>query len=274
MTALEITVPAAAPPGSHRLAQFARVLRAEFCKLWTVRATWWGLTSVLVFNIATAVLLGIFLPSRLSAHDKATLDSVRVSLGGLHLSQVAIGLLGVLVITSEYGSGMIRATLAAVPQRRLMLAAKTLTFAAAATVTGLAASFAAYLLFQAFLPAGDGMRTALSDPGVLRAVTGAGLYLAVLGLFGLGLGTILRSSAGAVAALLGILFVPTILISLLPGSWQHAAGRYLPMGASEVVYSVQHQPYTLSPWTGFGVFCGYAAAALIAGFVLISYRDA
>ena len=202
MTPAAITMPAAAP-GSHRLAQFAGVLRAEFCKLWTVRATWWALTSVLAFNIATAVLLGIFLPSRLSAHDKATLDSTRVSLGGLHLSQVAIGLLGVLVITSEYGSGMIRATLAAVPQRRLMLAAKTLTFAAAATVTGLAASFAAYLLFQIFLPAGDAMRTTLMDPGVLRAVTGAGLYLAVLGLFGLGLGTILRSSAGAVAALLG-----------------------------------------------------------------------
>jgi ABC-2 type transport system permease protein len=274
MTAPAITVPASAPPGSRRLAQFAGVLRAEFCKLWTVRATWWALTSVLVFNTVTAVLLGIFLPSRLSTHDKATLDATRVSLGGLHLSQVAIGLLGVLVITSEYSSGMIRATLAAVPQRRLMLVAKTLTFAVAAAVTGLAASFAAYLLFQTFLPAGDGMRTTLSDPGVLRAVTGAGLYLAVLGLFGLGLGTILRSSAGAVAALLGILFVPTILISLLPGSWQHAAGRYLPMAASEVVYSVQHQPYTLSPWTGFGVFCGYAAAALIAGFVLISRRDA
>lgn len=273
MAAPATTVPAA-PPGWHRLAQFAGVLRAEFCKLRTVRTTWWALTSVLVFNTATAALLGIFLPSRLSAHDQATLDSTRISLGGLHLSQVAIGLLGVLVITSEYGSGMIRATLAAVPQRRLMLAAKALTFAAAATVTGLAASFAAYLLFQAFLPAGDGMRTTLADPGVLRAVTGAGLYLAVLGLFGLGLGTILRSSAGAVAALLGILFVPSILFSLLPGSWQHAAGRYLPNQASEAVYSVQHQPYTLSPWTGFGVFCGYAAVALIAGFVLISRRDA
>lgn len=264
-----------APPASYRpIWHVIGVLRAEFCKLRTVRGTWWALAAVVVFNTATAALLGIFLPSRLSVHDKATLDSTRVSLGGLHLSQVAIGLLGVLVITSEYSSGMIRASLAAVPQRRLMLAAKTLTFAAAATATGLAASFAAYLLFQAFLPAGDGMRTTLSDPGVLRAVTGAGLYLAVLGLFGLGLGTILRSSAGAVAVLLGILFVPTILISLLPGSWQHAAGRYLPMGASEVVYSVQHQPYTLSPWTGFGVFCAYAAAALILGFALISRRDA
>lgn len=255
-------------------AHFIDVLKAEFCKLRSVRVTWWALAAVLVFNVVTAVLLGIFLPTRLSAHDKATLDSVRVSLGGMHLSQVAIGLLGVLVITSEYGSGMIRATLAAVPQRRLMLAAKALTFAAVATITSLVASFAAYLLFQVLLPSGDGMRTSLSDPGVLRAVTGGGLYLAVLGLLGLGLGIVIRSSAGAVAALFGILFVPPILISLLPGSWQHAAGRYFPMQASEVIYSVKPEPYTLSHWTGFGVFCGYAAAALIAGFILIGRKDA
>jgi ABC-2 type transport system permease protein len=260
--------------GGRPVPHFVEVQRAEFCKLRSVRSTWWALAAVVVFNVATAVLLGIFLPSRLSAHDKSTLDSVRVSLGGMHLSQVAIGLLGVLVITGEYGSGMIRATLAAVPQRRLMLAAKTLTFATVAAVTSLAASFAAYLLFQALLPSGDGMRTSLSDPGVLRAVIGGGLYLAVLGLFGLGLGTVIRSSAGAVAALFGILFVPPILISLLPGSWQHAAGRYFPMQASEVIYSVRHEPYTLSPWTGFGLFCGYAAVALAAGFILIGRRDA
>jgi ABC-2 type transport system permease protein len=271
-----MTAPAtAAPPAPYRpIPHLTGVLRAELCKLRSVRSTWWALTSVVVFNAATAALLGIFLPSRLSAHDKAALDSTRVSLGGLHLSQVAIGLLGVLVITSEYGSGMIRATLAAVPQRRLMLAAKTLTFATVATIVSLAASFAAYLLFQALLPSGDAMATSLTDPGVSRAVIGAGLYLAVLGLFGLGLGAVIRSSAGAVATLFGILFVPPILMSLLPGSWQHAAGRYLPMQASEVIYSVQHEPYTLSPWTGFAVFCGYAAAALLAGFVLISRRDA
>jgi ABC-2 type transport system permease protein len=271
MAAPAIATPATTyRPASHVI----DVLRSEFCKLRTVRATWWALLAVVVFNIATAVVLGIFLPSRLSAHDKATLDTVRVSLGGMHLSQVAIGLLGVLVITGEYGSGMIRASLAAVPQRRLMLAAKTLTFAAVATAVSVIASFAAYLLFQAFLPSGDGMTASLSDPGVLRAVTGGGLYLAVVGLLGLGLGAILRSSAGAVASLLGIMFVPTILISLLPTSWQHAIGRYLPMEASDVIYSVRGQPYTLSPWTGFGVFCAYAAVALIAGFVLIGGRDA
>jgi hypothetical protein len=250
------------------------ILRSEYCKFRSVRSTFWALAAVVAFNVILAGLLAIFLPRALSAQQQAALDSTRVSLGGLHLSQVAIGLLGVLVITSEYSTGMIRATLAAVPQRRLMLTAKTLVFAVAAVITGIAACFAAYLIFQALLPSGDSMRTSLSDPGVLRAVTGAGLYLAVLGLFGLGLGTIIRSSAGAVATLLGVLFVPSIIMTLLPASCQDTAGRYLPMNAGETIYTVQHQPHTLPPWAGLGVFFLYAAAALATGFLLINHRDA
>jgi hypothetical protein len=257
-------------PASH----LAAVLRSEFWKLGTVRSTWWSLLAIVVSNVAVAALLAIFLPSRLSAHDKATIDSTRVSLGGLHLSQVAIGVLGVLVISSEYGTGMIRATLAAVPQRRLMLAAKTAAFAATALITGIVSCLAAYLAFQKLLPAADGMRTALGDPGVLRAVTGAGLYLTALGLLGLGLGAIIRSSAGAVATLLGALFIPTLLTALLPRFWQDTIAPYLPMNAGETIITVHHQAHTLQPWPGLGVFCLYAAAALTAGFILISRRDA
>lgn len=256
------------------LPRFIAVLRSEFCKLRSVRSTLWALAAAIVFNVAAAALLAIFLPRALSTHQESTIDSTRVSLGGMHLSQVAVGLLGVLVITSEYSSGMIRATLAAVPARRLMLAAKTIVFAIVAGITGIAASFAAYLIFQAFLPSGDGLRTSLSDPGVLRAVTGAGLYLTVLGLLGLGLGAIIRSSPGAVATLFGVLFVPSILISLLPQSWQNTVGAYLPMNAGETVFTVQHQAHTLQPWTGLGVFSLYAAAALTISFVLINLRDA
>ena len=274
------TTTAAVPAGATRrqsgdsAAHAGEVVRSEWCKLRSVRSTWWALAAALVFNVLTAALLAVFLPRALSAHEEAAIDSVRVSLGGLHLSQVAFGLLGVLIITGEYGSGMIRASLAAVPQRRLMLAAKTAVFAVAAAVTGIAACLAAYLIFQAFLPAGNAMRTSLSDPGVARAVIGAGLYLAALGLFGLGIGAVIRSAAGTAAALFGVLFVPSILITLLPASWQNTSGRYLPMNAGEVIYSVQHQAHTLSPWAGFGVFSGYAAAALLAGFIMISRRDA
>jgi len=256
------------------LAESSGVLRSELRKLRSVRSTFWALAAAVAFNVVVAAALAIFLPGRLSPHEKATIDSVRVSLGGLHLSQLAIGLLGVLTITSEYGTGMIRATLAAVPQRRLMLAAKSIVLAAAALVTGTGASFAAYLVFEAILPAGDAMRTSLADPAVLRAVAGAGLYLAVLGLLGFGLGTVTRSSAGGVAALFGLLFVPSLLAALLPRSWQDTIGGYLPMNAADTVYSVHHQAHTLQPWAGFGVFCLYAVAALAAGFILISRRDA
>jgi ABC-2 type transport system permease protein len=262
------------PAQGHSLARFANVTRSELCKLRSVRSTYWALTAAVAFNVVTAALLGIFLPRALSAHQRAVIDSTRVSLGGMHLSQIAVGLLGVLVITSEYTTGMIRATLAAVPQRRMVLAAKTLVLTVVAVATAAAASFAAYLIFQAFLPAGDAMATSLADPGVLRAVTGAGLYLALLALLGLGLGAIIRSSAGAVAALFGVLFVPSILISLLPQSWQNTVGPYLPMNAGETVFTVNHQAHTLQPWTGLGVFCLYAAVALVTGFILVNHRDA
>jgi len=253
---------------------FAGVLRSEARKLATVRSTTWALVAAVAFNVIIAALLGALLPGHLSAHQKATIDSVRVSLGGLHLSQIAIGLLGVLAVTSEYSSGMIRATLAAVPRRRLLLTAKALVLAAAAATTGIVACLAAYLVFQAFLPAGDAMRTTLADPGVLRAVTGAGLYLTVLGLLGFGLGAVLRSSAGAVAVLFGVLFVPTLLAALLPSSWQDTISPYLPMNAGDTIYTVRPEAHMLGPWAGFGVFCLYAAAALAAGFVLIGRRDA
>jgi ABC-type transport system involved in multi-copper enzyme maturation permease subunit len=255
-------------------AQFRVVLRSEVVKLRTVRSTIWTLAGAAVSNLAVAALLAIFLPGHLSAHQKATIDSVRVSLGGLHLSQIAVGLLGVLAITSEYSTGMIRASLAAVPQRRLMLTAKAVVFAVTALIVAVVAGLAAYLAFQAFLPGGDPLRTSLGDPGVLRAVAGSGLYLTVLGLLGFGLGVIIRSSAGAVAALFGLLFVPALLVALLPQSWQDTIGPYLPMNAGDTVYSVRHEAHMLGAWQGFGLFCLYAAAALAAGFILISRRDA
>jgi ABC-2 type transport system permease protein len=273
-TAITVAQPAGTmpQPSVGALPHFAEVLRSEFCKFRSVRSTFWALAAAAGFNVAVAVVLGLFLPGALSAHEKATLDSTRLSLGGLHLSQIAIGVLGVLVITSEYGTGMIRATLGAVPQRRLMLAAKTIVFAAAALIVGILASFAAYFAFQAFVS--GSLRTSFSDPGVLRAVIGAGLYLVVLGLLGVGLGAVIRSSAGAVAALFGLLFVPALLVALLPDSWQNTIGPYLPMQAGTAVFSVHHEAHTLGPWQGFGVFCLYAAAALAVAFALINRRDA
>jgi ABC-type transport system involved in multi-copper enzyme maturation permease subunit len=256
-----------------RASHFADVLRSELCKLRSVRSTYWALLGALAFNVVLAALLAVFLPGQLSAHQRATLDTTRVSLGGLHLSQIAIGLLGVLVITSEYTSGTIRATLSAVPRRREMLAAKTIVLATSATIVGVLSCFAAYFAFQAFLSE-HSLQTSLSDPGVLRAVIGGGLYLTVLGLFGLGLGAIIRSSAGTVATLFALLFVPPLLLDLLPGSWKDAVTPYGPLEAGSTIFSVHRHAGSLGAWSGFGVFGLYAVAALFAGFVLINHRDA
>ncbi|MDQ2741859.1 MAG: ABC transporter permease [Chloroflexota bacterium] len=255
------------------LSHFADILRSEFCKLRSVRSTYWTLFAAVVFNVGLAALEAIILPGHLSARDAATLDPVRVSLGGIHLSQIAFGVLGVLVITSEYGTGMIRATLSAVPQRRLLLATKAIVFAVTALVVGIISTFAAFFVFQAFL-SGDNLRASITDPDVFRAVIGGGLYLVVLGLFGIGLGAIIRASAGAIAALFGALFVPQLLSQLLPQSWQATIGPYLPMEAGAQIFSAHHEAGNLGAWSGFGVFCLYAVVALGLGFILLTRRDA
>lgn len=266
--------PAAAPPGGYTpLSGFVDVLRSELCKLRTVRSTSWTLVAAVVFNVALAAPAAIFIPGRLNAHERSALDPVRLSLGGVHLSQVAFGVLGVLVITSEYGTGMIRTTLAAVPQRCRMLAAKVCVFTITALIVGVASSFTAYFTFQAFL-SDTRLATSIGDPGVLRAVIGGGLYLTVLGLLGLGLGAIIRAGAGAIAALFGLLFVTQIIAQLLPESLRATIGPYVPMQAGSQVFSLRPEPGALGAWSGFGVLCLYAAVALAIGFVSINRRDA
>jgi hypothetical protein len=168
---------------------------------------------------------------------------------------------------------MIRATLSAVPQRRLLLAAKLIVFAGVALSIGTLSSFAAYFVFQAFL-ADEDLRSSIGDPGVFRALAGGGLFLTALGLLGLGLGAITRSSAGAIAALFSLLFVPPVLLELLPRSWKTTIGPYAPMQAGAQIFSVQREADALAPWVGFGVFSAYAVIALAVGFILISRRDA
>lgn len=263
------SIPAPRSSTNNSLTGFPDIFRSEFCKLRSVRSTSWALIAAVAFNVGLAALLAIVLPEHLTRN----FDATRVSLGGLHLSQIAIGVLGVLAITSEYDTGMIRVSLSAVPRRRVLLATKAIVFAATSLAVGSVASFAAYFVFQVLLD-DDSLRSSLGDPSVLRAVIGGGLYLTVLGLFGLGLGAILRSSAGAIAALFGLLFVPRLLLELLPRSWQEMIGPYAPMEAGGQIYSLRHDAGALGAWSGFGVFCLYAAVALGAGFILISRRDA
>jgi hypothetical protein len=265
----------AAGRAERQRGDFTNLLRAEFIKLRTVRSTYWTLLIAFAANIGFAVLTAAVIAPRLSAHDRSQVDVVQLALAGIHLSQVAYGVLGALVITGEYGSGMIRATFAATPRRRLLLAAKALVFTGVTALTATASTLASYLAFQAALPANTLSGTALSDPGIARAVAGGGLYLTALGLLGFGLGVIVRSSAGAIATVFGLLFVPPLLLDLLPGTWKDDIGPYIPMEAGNQIYvAVRHEAVALAPWTGFAVFCAYTAAAILAGFLLVEHRDA
>jgi hypothetical protein len=259
----------------RRRGDFTNVVRAEFVKLLTIRSTYWALLVAFAANIGFAVLAAALLAPRLKPDDLARVDVVQLALAGLHLSQVAFGVLGALIITGEYGTGMIRTTFAAIPRRRTVLVAKGLVFAGTALITATASTFVSYLAFLAALPAHTLTSTALTAPGVMRAVLGGGLYLTVYGLLGFGLGAVLRSSAGAIATLLGVLFVPPLLLNLLPGSWRTTVGPYIPMQSGSQIFIAAHrEAASLAPWTGFGMFCLYAAVALLAGFAVINRRDA
>ncbi|MDQ1356262.1 MAG: type transport system permease protein [Acidimicrobiaceae bacterium] len=252
------------------------VLGSEWTKLRTVRSTYWTLLAAAVAMIGLSVIVcSVYVAqyASLSVKDKATFDPITSSLAGGFLAQLAIAVLGVLVITSEYGSGMIRATFAAVPQRLTVLAAKASVFAGVTFVVSTVACFVAFFAGQAILSS-KGIGVGLGAPGALRIVVGSGLYLAVLGLLALGLGTIIRRTAGAIASVFGLIFVLPSLALLLPSSMD-AIQKYLPSNAGQaLIGGGSRGTNDLSPWVGFGVFCLYAVAALVIAGATLRRRDA
>lgn len=264
-----------------RVHLFGDILRSEWTKLRSVRSTYWTLAVALGVLVASAVIFSAAYVSQyasVSAVDRAAFDPTSFTLTGLFLAQLAIGVLGVLLITSEYSTGAIRSTLAAVPQRRAVLAAKAVVFSGVALVVGLLASFTAFFAGQAILSS-QHIQAHIGDPGVLRAVAGGGLYLAVLGLFALGLGALIRHSSGAIAALFGVVFVAPILALALPSSWNAAISKFLPSNAGQAILSTVHSARvhgsaSLSPWVGLGVFAAYAAVALGLAAWRLGRRDA
>ncbi|HEV7195600.1 MAG TPA: hypothetical protein VGN19_06650 [Pedococcus sp.] len=254
----------------------ARVLLSEWTKLRSLRSTVFSLLAAVVFIIGLAVLV----PSVTVAHwpprnpgEAALFDPTSRSLAGIFLAQLAIGVLGILLISGEYATGMIRATFAAVPTRLPVLWAKTVVFATTTLVVTVPAVLAAFLIGQSILK-GKNLQTSLGDAGVLRAVIGAALYLTVIGILGLGLGALLRNTAAAISTLFGILFVLPIIVRFLPSSWSDPIDKYLPSTLGEGITHVHADPTLLSPWGGFALFCGYAAVVLAGAAVLLRRRDA
>ena len=300
MTSVSPPAPATALPVSaapHRL-RLGGLLMGEWTKIRSVRSTMWTL---LIFVVVSLGLTGLFTWLTLNALNNGRngarssgiiTDPVSFILGtGLGLGQLAICVLGALVITSEYSSGTIRASLLAVPRRYPVLLAKALVFAALVFVVGEIVAFASFYIGVALInghvitlhgtigghavTARHTITVSLSQPGVLRAVFGAGLYLTVLGLFALAIGGLIRHTAGAITAVIGMVLIIFPLAGLLPDSWGAHVHAYLPTIAGQLITADKHQSgQLLSPWQGFGVFCAWTALLLAASIFLLQERDA
>ena len=257
-----------APAGHYR---FRHVAHMEWIKLRTLRSTWWALAITAAGGAVMAIVIGLNTISRSS-------DLTNNVLAGVVPGLLLIGVLGVLVMTTEYTSGMIRATLTAIPRRPLLLAAKAVVFGAAALVVGEAAAFLAFFAGGAAFRHGLSAPS-LSQPGVLQAIVLGGASYCLIGLLGLGLGAIIRHTAAAIAVLVAGVFV----IGMIIGAAARGVAAYLPVfiignsltttrqqsctGAAQCVHF-------LSPWTGLAVLSLYAAAALAIGGWLLVRRDA
>jgi ABC-2 type transport system permease protein len=250
-----------------------RVLRSEWTKLHSLRSS----RITLLVAVGLVVGLGLLIPLLSVTNWKpgtptAGYDAVSRSLGGIYLAQLAFGVLGVLLVTGEYTTGMIRATFAAVPKRLPVLWAKLGVFGAITLVLGTIACVIAFLGGQAIF-ASKHVDASLGDPGVLRAVLGAGLFLGGMGALGVGLGALIRNSAGAIATLTGLLFVVPVIVSVLPQSWSEAIGKYLPGNAGTAIILTHPSPDSLGPWTGLGVLGLWAAVAVALAAVMLIRRD-
>ncbi len=278
MTTVASTPPVALAPASAPV-RFARLLLSEWTKLRSVRSTIASLGLLVALTLGFTTLLTSLTVSQWSRADpnqqrQLMADPVSTILGaGFQLSQLTVCVLGVLVITSEYTTGMIRASLLAVPRRVPMLAAKSVVFALLVFVVGELVAFPSFFIGAAILH--GKAPVSLGDPGVLRAVIGGGLYLAVLGLFALAIGGLLRHTAAAITGVIGFVLVLAPLAQLLPGSFGKHVHAYLPSEAGHLIGQAHQRPHDLlTPWQGFGVFCLWTAVLLGAAAYLLQRRDA
>jgi ABC-2 type transport system permease protein len=270
----------ATPTGPAGRVTQLRVARSEWTKLKSVRSTRWSLLVAVVGTIGIAALACAVVAHhypQMSPSDRADFNPLDVSFVGVQLAQLAIGVLGVLVISAEYTTGLVRSTFAAVPKRLPVLWAKAGVFGLVTLVLAVPSTLIAFFAAQAILRGhtlnGHDIALSFSDPGVARAVIGGALYLTLVGLFGLGFGALLRNTAGGISALAAVLFVLPPLITVLPSSWDNAISPYLPSNAGQAIMQTGNPAHTLAPWAGLGLFAGYAAITIALAAVLLRRRD-
>lgn len=258
------------PGGRYRMAD---LVRSEWTKFRTVRSTIWALGATVVIGIGISALA----TAEVRAHLATTgpYNPTRLSLTGTFFCQLVLGVLGVLVMSGEYGTGTIRATFAAAPRRPRVLLAKVLVFGMVTLVISEVVALLSFLLGQALLSS-PAPHASLSTPGAMTAVIGTGLYLCVIGLLALALAALIRHTAGAIGAFVFVLLVLPLIVAALPSSMQHAVNRYeLPVIGSRIIGATNHgAALTFSPWAGFGVLCGYTLVLLLLGGLFLVRRDA
>lgn len=265
------------PPASGR-AGLGGALRSEWTKIRSVRSTYWTLIALLVVSIGLDALISAASASHLNNQpsDKVGFDSTQVSLFAFaFLGQLILAVLGGLVITAEYSTGMIRTSLSVQPRRGTIYAAKAAVFAAVALVVSFVTSFVAFFLGQALLSS-TGISATLSHPEVLRAVVATALVVALVGMLAFGLGAIFRHTAATITTAIGVMFVIPIIVNLLPDNWRIEIVRWLPSSALDRVSATLPgaNPHMFGPWGQFAVTAAWAAAALVAGIILFRKRDA
>ena len=259
--------------------RFGRLLVSEWTKIRSVRSTVasFGILVVLTFGF-TALLTWLTVSqwnkTDPSQRQQVIADPVSVILGaGFQFSQLTVCVLGVLVISSEYSTGLIRASLLAVPHRVSMLGAKAIVFGVLVFMVGELVAFPTFFLGAAILH--PKAPVTLGDPGVLRAVIGSGMYLAVLGLFALAIGAMVRHTAAGITGVIGFVLVLAPLAQLLPGSFGKHLHAYLPSEAGHLIGQAHRAPNDLlTPWQGFGVFCLWTVVLLGVAAYLLNRRDA
>ncbi|THA70420.1 ABC transporter permease [Streptomyces sp. A0958] len=259
------------------MASVPAVLTSEWTKIRTVSSTIWTLISAFVVTVAMGAALCAVMNSQfdqLADAERATFDPTLISFSGMILGQLAMVVFGVLVVGTEYSSGMIRTSLAAVPQRATFLLSKMLVAGVLALVVGLATSFATFFLGQALL--GD-HSTDIGAQNVLRAVVGGGLYMGLIAVFSMGVAAMLRSSMLSLGILMPFFFLVSQILSAVPGAKKVA--QYFPDQAGSKIMQVvpdalNSNPSPYGPWAGLLIMVAWVAASVIGGFLVLKKRDA
>jgi ABC-2 type transport system permease protein len=257
-------------------ARFTDLLAAEWIKFRSVRSSYWALLLAAVPSILVGILVAQNVSSswsQLNAHKDFHFEVLSSSFDGFQFSQLVAGVLGVLVISSEYTSGLIRTTLAAVPHRRAVLAAKVVVGGVIMLVCGEVLAFAAFFPVQAILH-GVGLGLSIGSRGALTAVLSAGLYLAVIALVGLAFGVLLRHTAGAITALFALVFLLPGVISAFPAPWNDRIGKFLPTNLiGQLITQNPHPEMFSKPWS-LAVLLAYPVVLLVIAVYVLEHRDA